>query len=76
MAGQGDVLAGADVDQRRSVFGEQGTEAGVVEVHQEAAGLAEVIRVEELAALGSGAPDNHLLRAGGFGFRRLADERG
>ena len=26
----GDVLAGADVDQRRCVFGEQGDEAGVV----------------------------------------------
>jgi hypothetical protein len=72
----GDVLAGADVDQRRRVFVEQRAEAGVVEVHQETAGLGEVVGVEELSARGSGSPDDHLLRARGLGLRRLADQRG
>jgi len=73
---EADVLAGADVDQRRNVFGEQGTKAGVVEVHKEAAGLAKVVGIEKLAARGACAPDDDLLRARGIGLGRLADERG
>lgn len=72
----GDVFAGSDVDQRWCVFEKQGVEAGLVEVHQEGAGLGKVVGVEELAARGSGTPDGELARASGDGFGRLADQGG
>ena len=56
-----------------SVF-EEGCVGGFVEVEQEDAGLGEVVRVEEFAAWGSGAPDDDLGGVGGLGFGGLADE--
>src|ERR1019366_2461654 len=70
-----DLLAGANVDERRRILGQQGTESGIVQVHQKATSLGEIVGVEKFASRRASAPDDNLLRTGGFGFSRFANER-
>ena len=72
----GDVLACADVDEGRGVFGEEDGVGVGVEVEQVHAGLGEVVGVQELAAGGAGAPDGDLGRPCLDGLGGFADERG
>src|ERR1039458_9955599 len=72
----GNVFAGAYVDERRRVLLQQPAKALLVEVHQKAASLRHVVGVEQFTAWRAGAPDDNFTRTGCFGLRSLANERG
>src|ERR1017187_4550497 len=69
-----DLLAGANIDERWRILLQQGTESGIVQVHQEATSLGEIVGVEKFASRRASAPDDNLLRTGGFGFSGFANE--
>ena len=62
----GDVFAGADIDQR----------AVVARLHQVHAGVGQVVDVEEFALGGASAPDGVFGVTAQLGFMRLAQQRG
>src|SRR5665213_1614749 len=70
----GNVFSCTDIDQWRSVFVEQGVVLSVVEVHQEEAGLSQIIRIEQFAAGSSGSPYGNLAGLGLDGLGCLSDK--
>ena len=67
----GDVFAGADVDERRRVGDEQRVEAGSSRFIRKTQACGKIVAVEELAARRAGAPDDRSLVSLRLSPRRL-----
>src|SRR5260370_38803 len=65
------ILACNDVDKRRLILDEQGTEALLVEVHQKAGRPRHIVGVKQLAPRRARTPHHDLLRSRSLSLRRL-----